>query len=611
VLGAGPLQLAVSTSDTTHDGVIALLDGSLDNERELAESVGLPPRGVPLPALLALAYRRFGRELPARLRGDFALLVYDTRRMSGLLARDPLGVRCIYTHRNGSALLFATELRDLLELLGTRPAPDRHSVTHWVALSARPGPHTLYESVSRLDPGTMLVLERDGATAQRFWAPRFEEPSGGPREERVERVRQLLQRAVSRRLAGGGERTGVLMSGGLDSACVAAFAARARDGEVSAYSGVFPAHPEVDESGLIATLRDRLALGGLTAHVRGGGLLAGVIEHLQRWQIPPLGWGDFWTLPLLRAAAAEGTTVILGGDGGDELFATRAYLAADVLARGHPARALQLVRRLPGAGYSPAWRPALALYWQLAVRGALPHGLQEPTRRLVAPLSRSPRWLQPRARIALARSDDPHAWKLSDGPRWWAHAAYALTRGVEQIGIFEHQRHRAASAGLVARHPLFDLDLIGAVMADPPLDSFDPHLSRPLLRACAHRIVPDQVRLRPQKAWFDSLIVDCLTGPDWPVVKRLLTAPDTRVRDYLNAGQVEGALSALHSERGVARFAAMHLVWRALTAECWLRLQESPDGATLPDRALLSDPSIRFERCQRPALQRFSVLTGS
>jgi asparagine synthase (glutamine-hydrolysing) len=484
------------------------------------------------------------------------------------------------------------------------------SVTHWVALSARPGPHTLFSSVSRLDPGTMLVLERGRVTVERFWAPVFEEPSEEPREERVERVRGLLQRAVSRRLCDGG-RTGVLMSGGLDSACVAAFAARARPDQLSAYSGVFPDHPEVDESELIAVLRHRLTLGGLTAQVRPGGLLAGVLEHMRLWQVPPLGWGDFWTLPLLRAAAGEGTSVILGGDGGDELFGTRAHLAADELAGGHPLRALGLVRSLPGAGSSPPWRPAISLYRQLAIHGAVPHGAHEAMRRCVAPLTRTPRWLSPSARRALVRSDDPQAWKRLDGPRWWAHAAHTLTRGIEEAGIFEHQRHRAATAGLAARHPLFDLGLLRAVMAEPPLESFDPHRSRPLLRACADTIVPDPVRLRSEKAWFDSLIVDCLTGPDAPAIARMLTGPDARVRDYLRTEQLERALCALRVERGVARFAAMHLVWRALTAECWLRLQEAPDGATLPDHAQLTGPSVQIQRCQTPALQRFSVLTRS
>jgi asparagine synthetase B (glutamine-hydrolysing) len=609
VLGAGPLWLAASHPTVTHDGVIALLDGFLDNERELAGILGLSP-GVSLPELLTCAYKRFGCELPARLRGDFALLVYDTRRMTGLLARDPLGVRCIYTHRSGSTLSFATELRYLLGLLDTRPVPDGLSVTHWVALSSRPGPHTLYSSVIRLDPGTMLVLDRERVTVERFWAPVFEEPARQPRAERVEEVRDLLQRAVSRRLADGG-RTGVLMSGGLDSACVAAFATRTGAGELSAYSGVFPDHPEVDESDLIAVLRRRLALGGLTAQVRPGGLLAGVIEHVRSWQVPPLGWGDFWTLPLLRAAAREGTSVILGGDGGDELFGARAYLAADELAGGRPARALDLVRSLPGAGFSPPWRPAIALYWQLAVRGALPYGAHEAMRRCAIPLMSTPRWLSPSARRTLARSDDPHAWKQVDGPRWWAHTAHALTRGIEEAGIFEHQRHRAASAGLAVRHPMFDLGLVRAMMVEPPVESFDPHRSRPLLRACAHTIVPDAVRRRPEKAWFDSLIVDCLTGPDAPAITHLLTGPDARVRDYLRTEQLERGLSALRVERGVARFAAMHLVWRALTAECWLRLQESPDGATLPDDAQLTGPSVRIERDETPALQRFSVLTGS
>ena len=108
-------------------------------------------------------------------------------------------------------------------------------------------------------------------------------------------------------------------------------------------------------------------------------------------------------------------------------------------------------------------------------------------------------------------------------------------------------------------------------------------------------LLPEEVRLRPQKAWFDSLIVACLTGPDAPVIRRLLSGPSAETRAYIRRQEIELALDSLHRGSRVARFRAMHLVWRALTLECWLRRQSDPRGAALPDPGELSAPALELQ----------------
>ncbi len=201
-----------------------------------------------------------------------------------------------------------------------------------------------------------------------------------------------LECAVQRRIDTDGE-TGVLMSGGLDSASVAAVVAAQAPGRVSAYAGVFPEHPGVDESGLIEELRGALALPGVTAEVRAGGLLASALESLDAWEVPLLGWGDFWTLPLLRAAASAGVTVTLGGDGGDELFGPRVYVLADRLRTGHPREALELALELPGARNRPPRRQVARVLGNWALTGAVPYMLHNALRRPFA-AGRAPDWMR-------------------------------------------------------------------------------------------------------------------------------------------------------------------------------------------------------------------------
>ena len=144
-----------------------------------------------------------------------------------------------------------------------------------------------------------------------------------------------------------------------------------------------------------------------------------------------------------------------------------------------------------------------------------------------------------------------------------------------------------------ARLPLLDPDLVQLTLGQPPGASFDQHLSRPLLRQAMAGLLPDQVRLRPRKAWFDSLIVACIAA-DEPVIRRLLTAPGAETRAFLQPERITLALDTLASARGVPRFRAMHLIWRALTLECWLRLQDDPDGSTLPQPGEITAPALEL-----------------
>ncbi len=588
----GPLKIRHSGSDRRPCDPWCLLDGWLDNAAELADELGVGRESQP-EWILRAAWRRWGHGLLGRLRGDFVVVVWDPVRGVGLIARDQMGARALYLHGGNEGLRFASEVRDLLELLPTRPAPDPASVAHWISTSEPPGSATMFAGIRRLDPGIALLLDSDGLRRYTYWTPRYSEPLTGSRVELIGEIRTALDRAVRRRIDPSGP-TGVLMSGGLDSASIAALAVAQAPTRVLAYSGVFPDHPAVDEGDLVRELRDCLGLGGATAEVRSGGLLASAFDAARRWSMPLVGWGDFWVLPLLRAAAAEGVAVVLGGDGGDELFGARSYLLADRLRHGHPLQTLKLARELPGAGYGPPRREVLSMLVNVAAIGAVPYRLH---RLGWAPLAgrNLPRWLRPRARRDLRRSRDPLAWKRLDGPRWWADIAYGLTRGIEETGVFEQQRRTAAAAGLDTRHPLLDLDLVELGLRLPPLCSYDRYLNRPVLRAATAGLLPDAVRLRPQKVLFDSLLVDCLAGADAEAVRALL-GPDAELGAYVELERVRTELLDDERLRRMQPFRWLWQVWRLCTVECWLRAQADPSASAPTAQGRPSQPRVTLRQ---------------
>jgi asparagine synthase (glutamine-hydrolysing) len=589
----GPLRVAFTAGAPADSrGPLCLLDGYLDNERDLRNELQLAS-ACSTQEVLAAGWQRWGRELPRRMRGDFVLLIWDSEHNDGLLARDQLGIRSLFLSESAGYLCFATEIRFLLSLLPRRPPPDAVGVAHWIGMSGRPGSGTLYAGVRSLGPGSMVLLGDDAVAETAYWAPRFVEPLFVSEMDFAARVRESMVRAVGRRVNPAGL-TGVMMSGGLDSASVAAIAAERAPGHVRAYSAAFPDHPGVDESALIAELRSELGLPGMTAEVRPGGLVASALTSVRDWQVPLTSWGDFWASALLRAASRAGVKVMLGGDGGDELFGARFWLLSDRLRSGHPLHALAAARELPGAGDRPPLRALVRMLRDFGLVGVPPRALHELFRR---PFARRdiPSWIRPRAARDLLDSADPYAWKQLDGPRWWAGTAHLLTSGVEEAGVFEDHRHRATSAGVDARHPLFDLDLLELGLRQPPMMTFDRYRDRPIMRLSMEGLLPDVVRLRAHKALFNSILVDSLLGPDRAAVDQLLGHPNAELGAYVDLKGMRASLLSRDAPMTGA-FQWMEQVWRLVTMECWLRSQAGTASATLDSEIAATAPSLMLRQ---------------
>jgi asparagine synthase (glutamine-hydrolysing) len=413
---------------------------------------------------------------------------------------------------------------------------------------------------------------------RRYWEPRYRGVERRPRGEVVEMLRAELTAAVDRRIDAGS--TAVLLSGGLDSACIAGMARRfvaPQRRPASAYSAVFPAHPEADESSYVDAIADELGLESVRLEVHGGSLFPGVAEYFRRWALPPTSPNLFFWLPLFRRASELGVDVLLDGEGGDQVFSLSPYLIADRLRRGRMLSALRLARRMPGAGPNPPWYSVRDKLVNVGARGALPVAVQRLRRRRSAGDRYTPAWFRPQTALAYVRSDDQWRWRGLDGPLWWAWLVDQTLGGIGPALTLDHVRQRAAMEGVAVRHPLLDVDLIESVLRIDPELAFDWRHSRPLLREALDGVLPDPVRLRPGKATFDAVFHEALLGRDMPLVRRLLLDPSARVREYLDQDVLRDRLLDLPPEQypgGVIWWALP--VWRTASLECFLRGIEDP-----------------------------------
>jgi asparagine synthase (glutamine-hydrolysing) len=505
------------------------------------------------------------------LRGGFAVVAWDGTR--GLLARDQMGSRPLFSFTDGQILYAASEVSVLLRLLTRRPSPDLDRLALWVA--GRPGPDTgtLFAGVSAVPPAHALVLESDGHRVERYWAPRPQDADGLDAETAATQLRDGALAAVRRSIDPTVE-CGVLLSGGLDSstvlACAAAEARATGRRAPVAFTATFPGRRELDESAASRAAAQHAGAGWVTVPAAEGPNVPEALAYAERWQLPLSSPNLAVFRPAHEAAARSGVELLLDGEGGDELFGCEPLLLADRVLAGRLRGALELARSLPGMERLDRRRLRVVLsHWLLP--GVVPPRALATLRSLRRREGSTPKWLREPASRVVNAAEDGGWWRRGE-PRWRSHLRWLLTDARATMAVQDELRRAAATAGGVpTAHPFLDVDLVELVLGLPPEPAFDRRLDRALLRRAMVGLLPEDVRLREDKVFFNELVVDALCGADREPVEAALG--DDRLE--LGAVAVPEAVRKLWRdgpeghERG--RHAWALEVWRVFAAETWLR----------------------------------------
>ena len=246
------------------DGRLSLIaDVRLDNRDELLAALGPSPdasRRCDADVLLA-CLEKWGEGALDRIVGDFAFALWNEQDQTLLLARDFLGQRPLHYHRGKGFFAFASMPKGLHALADVPYAPDEQAMAEFVTLMPQVGPASFFEGIDRVEAGCIVKVSRGGMTRRRYWEPSRPSSPAKSSEDYVAGLRYHLDQATRSRLRGANGAVGTHLSGGWDSAAVAATAARLsaeEGGRVTAftsapradYRGACPADRIGDESHL-------------------------------------------------------------------------------------------------------------------------------------------------------------------------------------------------------------------------------------------------------------------------------------------------------------------------------------------------------------------------
>lgn len=454
----------------------ALFDGVLYERQQVGDS------GASDADLILRAYEPSAEAWLHGLSGIFTLVVHDERRAALVAARDRVGIYPLFYAETSEALLLSTSVETILadgrvssEL--NRTALADHLAHRW------PDPsETYYAAVRRVPPGHAFLVDADGRRVVRYWRPVEESESvDWVRPGELDEFETLLDQAVSRGLVPG--RTGIFLSGGLDSVSVAAVATQqchelAQPAPLALSVGFSTAGE--DEQLVQRRVASDLGLQQLLIplEVAAGpeGLVAAALELSAHWPVPLVN--SLWLpayLHLAREGRARDCDVILSGHGGDEWLTVTPYYAADLILAGDVRGLWRLWDNHRRSYPIPPARVLRSLLWQFGTRPLLgiaaervaPEWKARRRRRRavealdwIAPDPALRRALEDRASSSTSKGPDPGRIYLSEMERALDHALIAM----ELEEMFECGRR----LGLRFAAPFWDADLLAFLYRTPP-----------------------------------------------------------------------------------------------------------------------------------------------
>jgi asparagine synthase (glutamine-hydrolysing) len=547
------------------DGTVwVVLNGEIYNFRDLRRD--LMRRGHTFSTTgdtetIVHLYEDYGAGCVDHLRGMFAFALWDTRRHQLLLARDRLGIKPLYYTVAGGRVIFASELKAILQIPDVARGLNWSAVDHLFAFLTTPGAESIVQDVAKLEPGHVLTASLNcGVRIERYWDLTFEPERGRSEAYFAERVRALIEESVRLHLASDVP-LGAFLSGGVDSSAVVATMARVTSAPVKTFSVGF-SDADYDERPFARTVARQV--GSVHHELILEPDAVDVIDDLTWYLDEP--FGDCSAIPtyMVSKLAAEHVTVVLSGDGGDELFG--GYDKYIVESREREYRVPPIVRSLMAAA-------GRTMPEGMRGRNFLHHFSLPPAERYIDALTIVRREARQRLFRREALEQMPATDRLSDvlERRQRAHGDWLsplqyldITTYLPQDILTKVDRMSMAHS-LEARVPLLDHRLVEFAATIPPELQLSNGTTKRILKRAMRGALPDAILNRPKRG-FAVPLARWFRGQLGSFVRDLLLSDTCQRRGIFKSGRVEFLLAQL--ERG--RDVDLHL-WTLISFEMWCR----------------------------------------
>lgn len=515
-------------------------------------------------------YEEWGPEFISRLNGMFCFAVLDGRRRRIMLGRDRLGIKPLYYHHQGKHLIFANEIKALLAWPGLERRVDLEALYQYLGWEFVPAPRTLFDGVRKLGQGNYALFEMETGRFQErpYWELSFQPAYRRP-EEAVEDLRGLLELSVKRRLMSDVP-LGVFLSGGLDSTTVVAMMHKLGVERIRSFSIAYP-DPSFSE---LEYAEDMARHYGTESNVL-------MIEELKPDDLETAVYHldepmtDLSAIPLMLICrkAKEQVTVVLSGEGGDEVFCGydrfRVSQAVNRLALdripGMPALLMAVANRLPD---QPQKKGAINVFKRIAEGLTLPRDGGHLRWQYFLLPGRAEALFNDQVRAQVAF--DPfkpvrEVLARCNSRRRLDREVFADLRMVMADSVLMKVDKMSMSTSLEVRVPFLDHELVEFAARLPGWFKLKGFTTKYIFRKAIEGLVPKRVVWRGKQGY--ALPVKHLLRGQLRQLMEELLHHSPLVNDYLVPGEVQ----RLMREHLAGTHNHNHVLWALMNAALWHR----------------------------------------
>ncbi|HEX4207419.1 MAG TPA: asparagine synthase (glutamine-hydrolyzing) [Ktedonobacteraceae bacterium] len=550
--------------------ILVVCNGEIYNYRELKQQLqekGHHFRTHSDSEAIIHAYEEYGDDCPQHLRGMFAFALWDRKHQRLLLARDRFGKKPLNYYWDGRRLIFGSEIKSILEA-GIPRKVNHKALDEYLVYRYVPAPNTLFEQVMKLPAAHTLVYEQGTIRIQRYWDVSFAPTCCDDEASAIAHIRELIKDAVRVRLMSEVP-LGAFLSGGIDSSVVVGMMSQMLSQPVKTFSIGF-AEDDYSELPYARKVAEHFGTEHHEFFVKPD--LISVLPQLVWDYDEPFGDSSIIPTYYVCKLAREHVTVVLTGDGGDEIFAGYQHYLRELALSRVP----WIARQLLGAG-SRLMPDGMRGKRRLRnINNGLPMRYVQGT--MIFPVG-TRAWMYQPDYFARVRDHDPYARQADQ------------FTAVSHLDIVSQMQHVDAHNYLIddimvkvdkasmfnsleTRAPLLDQHLVAYIASLQPELRMRNHTLKYLLKRVGAELLPPEILMRkkqgfsiPMEHWFRK----DLAGYAHDILESLRA----QQRGIINPAFVQHILAAHQSTKMVNHSSA---IWSLLCLELWFQTYMDSPG---------------------------------
>jgi asparagine synthase (glutamine-hydrolysing) len=515
-------------------------------------------------------YEEYGTECINKLNGMFAFLIYDKIRNQVIAARDHFGIKPLYYHLDNENIMFASEIKALLKHPKIKTEVNQDGLDDYLTFQFILGNSTLFNGVCKLAPGHYMVIDLHNLkhTIVKYWSPSFSVDKYHTEEYFIHELKRLIEDTIRIQLRSDVP-LGTYLSGGTDSSLVTLIASKLLNTQISTFSGAFREGPEYNEMEYVQEVVQACNAKAYDIYPTAKDfidLIPKLIYHLDE----PVAGPGLFPQYMVSKLASENVKVVLGGQGGDEIFGGYARYVVAYLEQAIKGAILETTEEgehivslssiLPNLPYINKYLPMLKTFWSKETFEPMDKRYFS----LVDRMEGSYEYYTPDYLHKYAREEIFNRFKLLfNDPN--THSYFNKMTHFDMFGslpaLLQVEDRMSMAVSIESRVPLLDKRIVDLVASMPPALKFKGAEMKYILKKSVGNYLPTKILNRKDKMGFPVPLNLWAQNEAKEFIADTLLTQKCRSRGIFDTQKIEKMVA---SQQSFSR-----QLWGVLSLELW------------------------------------------